>query len=188
MEAASVLRNCTRCKNLYTSVESIKRGRKLTRCLPCRAKYHCIHGKRKDVCQACSPNLLCEHETFKYQCRDCGSSAFCHHGVRKQYCKVCSHPIKRTIWQWMTSSRYGDKKKNRFDPDHFIDSDFLLGLIEDYRFCYYSDCKVELQFIQYTDNLASIERLNNKLGHIKSNCVLACLKCNKAKKSNLTSS
>ena len=42
-----------------------------------------------------------------------------------------------------------------------------------------STCK----YTEYQDDLASIERLDNSIGHIKSNCVLCCLKCNKSNKS-----
>ena len=43
---------------------------------------------------------------------------------------------------------------------------------------------VNLQYTEYQDDLATIERLDNSIGHIKSNCVLCCLKCNNLKKSN----
>ena len=69
-------------------------------------------------------------------------------------------------------------KYERFDADHFVDRFFLYRLVEDYKHCYYPDCSVKLQFITFGKDLASIERLNNTLGHIKSNCVLACLNCN----------
>ena len=74
--------------------------------------------------------------------------------------------------------------RNIYDADRFIDKCFLKGLIEDYKQCYYGDCKVNLQYTEYQDDLASIERLDNSIGHIKSNCVLCCLKCNKLRKSN----
>ena len=35
-----------------------------------------------------------------------------------------------------------------------------------------------MQLINYDDTLVTIERLDNKIGHIKANCVLACRKCN----------
>ena len=34
------------------------------------------------------------------------------------------------------------------------------------------------------NDLATIERLDNSIGHIKSNCVLCCMQCNKSRKSN----
>ena len=43
---------------------------------------------------------------------------------------------------------------------------------------------VNLQYTEYRNDLATIERLDNSIGHIKSNCVLCCFKCNLSKKSN----
>ena len=80
--------------------------------------------------------------------------------------------------------------RNIYDADRFIDKCFLEGLVEDYKQCYYGDCQdavglgpVNLQYTEYRNDLASIERLDNSIGHIKSNCVLCCLKCNVSKKS-----
>ena len=73
--------------------------------------------------------------------------------------------------------------RNIYDADRFIDKCFLEGLVEEYKQCYYGDCEVNLQYTEYQDDLASIERLDNSIGHIKSNCVLCCLKCNKSNKS-----
>ena len=117
---------------------------------------------------------LCEHGKYKYQS----------HNRQKSHCKKCSDPIKVNIEQWIFKSRQYDKMRNIYDADRFIDKCFLKGLIEDYKQCYYGDCKVNLQYTEYQDDLATIERLDNSIGHIKSNCVLCCLKCNKSRKSN----
>jgi len=77
------------------------------------------------------------------------------------------------------NSKQSDKKYNRFDVDRFIDKCFLKELVKDYQNCYY--CEVKLQYVDYNDTLATIERLNNNIGHIKSNCVLSCRKCNLSK-------
>jgi hypothetical protein len=82
------------------------------------------------------------------------------------------------------SAKQNDIKYNRYDANNHIDYCFLEMLSEEYTHCYWSDCKVELQYIDYADNLATVERLDNSVGHIKSNCVLACLKCNNSRKSN----
>ena len=92
--------------------------------------------------------------------------------------------FKVSIKQWIFSSRQYDKMRNIYDADRFIDKCFMEGLIEDYKQCYYGDCKINLQYTEYQNDLATIERLDNSIGHIKSNCVLCCLKCNNLKKSN----
>ena len=71
-------------------------------------------------------------------------TSFCIHEKQKSKSKFCNDPIDVTIKNWIRKCRQSDKKYNRFDPDHFIDTDFLLGLVEDYEYCYYDDCKVKL--------------------------------------------
>jgi hypothetical protein len=89
-----------------------------------------------------------------------------------------------TIRNMISSSIQKDRKYNRYDANNFIDRCFLEGLIEEYTHCYWEDCKVKLQYVEYRHDLGTIERLNNSIGHPKSNCVLACFKCNCMRKSN----
>jgi hypothetical protein len=84
----------------------------------------------------------------------------------------------------ISCSKANDKKYNRYDANNFIDRCFLEGLIEEYIHCYWDDCKIKLQYVEYRDDLATIERLNNSIGHTKSNCVLACKRCNNMRKSD----
>jgi len=81
-------------------------------------------------------------------------------------------------------AKRSDIKNNRYDANNFIDYCFLKILSEEYTHCCWPDCEVELQYIENKDNLATVERLDNSIGHTKANCVLACLKCNNSKKSN----
>ena len=146
-------------------------------------KYFCEHEKYKYQCRECKGSQICPHNKRKPRCKECGGSQICSHNREKNRCKKCSDPIKVSIKQWIFKSRQYDKKRNIYDADRFIDKCFLEGLIEDYKQCYYEDCEVILQYTEYQDDLASIERLDNSIGHIKSNCVLCCLKCNKMNKS-----
>ena len=146
-------------------------------------KYLCKHGKYKYQCKECGGTQICPHNRQKSRCKECGGSQICPHSRRKDHCKKCSDPIKVNIEQWIFSRRQYDKMRNIYDADRFIDKCFLKGLIEDYKQCYYGDCEVNLQYTEYRNDLASIERLDNSIGHIKSNCVLCCLKCNKSNKS-----
>ena len=68
-------------------------------------------------------------------------------------------------------------KDHPVNADRFIDKCFLEGLVEDSRGeCHY--CHTEIQYKTYNKTLATIERLDNSIGHLKSNCVIACLPCN----------
>ena len=153
-------------------------------CKECGGSQICPHGKRKSSCKECGGSQICPHGKLKYQCKECGGSQICPHDRQKSHCKKCSDPIKVNIEQWIFKSRQYDKMRNIYDADRFIDKCFLKGLIEDYKKCYYGDCKVNLQYTEYQDDLATIERLDNSIGHIKNNCVMCCMQCNKSKKSN----
>ena len=146
-------------------------------------KYFCEHEKYRYQCKECKGSQVCEHEKYRYQCKKCKGSQICSHGKRKSSCKKCSDPIKVNIEQWHFRSRQYDKMNNIYDADRFIDKCFLKGLVEDNKQCYYGDCKVIFQYTEYQNDLATIERLDNSIGHFKSNCVLCCLKSNISKKS-----
>ena len=144
----------------------------------------CEHGRQKSKCKDCGGSQICPHRNWRQYCKDCGGASICPHGRRRYECKECTDPIDVTIRQWISHCRSSDKKYGRLDADHFIDTDFLRGLVEDDDCCYYEDCQKKLQYTSYSDDLATIERLDNSKGHTKSNCVLACKKCNIMKKSN----
>jgi hypothetical protein len=77
-------------------------------------------------------------------------------------------------------SKAKDKKHNRYDANNFIDRCFLEQLIDDEgKHCCY--CNIELQYIEYGPNLGTIERINNDIGHTKSNVKIACLRCNQSR-------
>jgi len=175
---------CIRCKCYRTEDDYFKNGRRLKTCINCRnhAKNYrlkhqmCIHNLHKYFCRECDGSQICEHNIQKSRCVECNGSQICKHKLQIQWCKTCTDPIKISIQRWILHSKKSDMEYNRYDPDRFIDRCFLKELVKDYPQCYY--CKVELQYIDNNDTLATIERLNNSIGHIKSNCVLACRKCN----------
>lgn len=176
---------CNRCYvKLLPSNFSVKRdGVLLKSCNRCREvsrkfreRNKCEHGRQRSTCKECGGVSICEHGRQRSQCKDCCGASICDHGIQRYHCKLCTDPVKVTINNWINNTRKNDKKYKRYDADHFIDKCFLKGLVEDCPNCYY--CKIELQYIVYNDNLSTIERLDNSIGHIKSNCVLACKKCN----------
>ena len=119
-------------------------------------KYLCEHGKYKYQCKECKGTQICPHNRQKSRCRECGGSQICSHNREKNHCKKCSDPIKISIEQWIFSRRQYDKMRNIYDADRFIDKCFLEGLVEDYKQCYYGDCKdadghgpVNLQYTEY---------------------------------------
>lgn len=151
----------------------------VVKCSQCKKNLNVTNFKIKpngNIYKSCSGCIVKQIEYNERTKCPCGNQT--------QHCKVCNDPIKVTIQNMIAGSRQRDKQYNRFDANNFIDTDFLNGLTNDQKYCYWQDCGVEMQYITYTNDLATIERLNNTIGHIKSNCVLACMRCNKLKKSN----
>ena len=153
-------------------------------CKECGGASICEHNRQRRVCKECGGASICEHNRQRSVCKECGGASICEHNRQRNQCKECGNAIEITIKNMINHSKHKDKKNNRYDADRFIDKCFLEGLVEEYPMCYYEDCNVELQYVDYKDNLATIERLDNSIGHIKSNCVLCCLKCNVMRKSN----
>ena len=168
----------------------------LRMCKICHHHLYCIHNRIKYRCKDCETGL-CIHNRNKYKCKDC-DTGYCEHNKRKDNCiecspqykcihnkhkdgckKCCNNPIHKTFKN-MLSSKYSDLERNReFD----LDMDFLYDMYYNIHYeepcCYY--CNVFLQFKEYRSDLITIERLNNDIGHIKSNCVFACYKCNQGR-------
>ena len=179
---SKILNQCLKCRN--SSKKSLNKqkcihNKQKCRCRECGGSSICIHNKRKNECVDCSGSYICIHNKKKNQCGDCGGSSICIHNRHKSHCKECSNPIHITIKNMIGCSKHSDKKCNRYDEINFIDYEYLKNLIDNNDKCYYCSC--ELQYTYYTNNLATIERLDNSLGHIKSNCVIACRTCNYTK-------
>jgi len=149
-------RKCVHCRNeLVLNLFKVKKDGSFT-----KGCVNCLESKRQNKIQN-----------------------YCEHNMEKCYCKICTDPIHITIRRIIIHSREGDKKNNRYDETNFIDYNFVKNLIDkSNNKCFYCDC--ELQYNNYSDNLGTIERLSNSIGHIKNNCVIACRTCNLAKISN----
>ena len=161
-----IVHKCNRCKKEH-KLGDFRSGSKIfNSCIRCRDR--CKKSQEKNKCE--------HHNRRKYQCKDCGGVSICEHNKRKSTCKECGDPIDITIKHMIRGSKKYDKKKKKYDETHFIDYPFIQNLISESNGCFYCHC--DLQYTYYTNNLATIERINNELGHIKSNCVIACRTCN----------
>ena len=184
---------CKECGGSYICCHNRQRSM----CKECGGSSFCVHDRRRNQCKECGGGSICCHSRQRYQCKECGGSSFCCHSRQRNQCKDCGgasfcfHNRRRSsckecmtlpeqktfiIKNMVSHSRRSDKEKNRYDADNFIDKCFLEGLFEDNTSCHY--CKTEFTYNEYVKTLVTIERLNNNIGHIKSNCVLACLFCN----------
>ena len=89
--------------------------------------------------------------------------------------KILCQQINKKIYGYKTQ----DIEKSLYMPTEFVDFNFVVNKLNSSPKCYY--CKEPVQLIyefvrepkQWT-----LERIDNKLGHIKTNVVIACLNCN----------
>ena len=127
-------KNCIECNDtakMHAERGKCSHGKRKSQCRECSGTSFCIHRRQKWTCRECGGTSICSHGRIKSQCHECGGTLICIHGRQKPQCKLCNDAIKITIKNWIKCCRYTDKKYNRFDPDHFIDTDFLRGLVED---------------------------------------------------------
>ena len=178
---------CKRCGTYRFPCQFFnEKKREMKTCQICRDKEKiyrennkCPHGRERRYCKECGGTSICEHNRERSQCKQCGGSKICEHNRRRSICKDCMNDEQKIEYiqkQMISGSRSSDKEKDRYDPDNFIDKCFLEGLFEDSQKCHY--CDVDFTYNELCDTFVTIERLKNSIGHIKSNCVLACFHCN----------
>lgn len=87
--------------------------------------------------------------------------------------------IKKEWWRpKIQSSKSEDKKYNRYDPIDYIDKDFIFEQRDKQNNkCDYCRCDMTTHR-KGEKSCLTVERIDNDLGHNKSNCVLACFECN----------
>ena len=122
--------------------------------------------------------LAFEQKIIKYTRVVTDDCQICENDKRKQSWGALNEAEKITIQRWVRNSRRSNKNYNICDKSQYVDRDFLQGLIGEYEFCYYKDCRVKLQYACRNKDMATLDRLDDSKGYIKSNCVLSCLKCN----------
>ena len=176
---------CLEMRNVSAKKHQCVHHRKRCECKECGGGVSiCEHNNLRNHCKECDGISICEHSIQRSHCKLCGGGHICEHNKKRSGCKLCSDPLKITIKNMLSASKKRDKKNDIYDFVNFVDHSFLENLLDDYSHCCYPDCNKELQIIHYRDDLATIERLDNSIGHIKSNCVICCFKCNNMRKSN----
>jgi len=115
----------------------------------------CIAKIRKDRLE----HYTCDHNKYEYQC------------------KKCNPGFNLIARMMVTNSMMSDKKSNRFEASNFIDVPYMIEILEDCQnICCY--CNKQLDFVNYSKDMATIERLNNNLPHCRGNIGIACRGCN----------
>jgi hypothetical protein len=173
---------CAACK-VRTNVAdfTVKKDKRNQSCNSCcaKSKAHyeaskCEHGRQQYNCIDCDGGGICQHKRQKTTCIECGGGAVCEHKMQRGDCKQCRDPQKVMIKNWLTSAKQADKHRKQ---ETNITREFCATIItESGNCCCY--CAVELQMLERTANMMTIERIDNRIGHIIGNCRVACLQCN----------
>lgn len=94
--------------------------------------------------------------------------------------KKTENPLDYKLKQMIISSKQNDILYNRYDEEYHITYDFLQEQhTKQNNKCGYCLIDMELTFENNKNpNKITLERKDNTLGHIKSNCIFSCWKCN----------
>jgi len=177
------LKTCNRCleiQKISNEKNKCEHGKQRTLCKDCGGNSICEHHIQRHRCYQCGGSSVCEHNRQRHMCIQCKGSQVCEHGRIRSSCKECLDPIYVIIQQWIHTHKYYDLKNNRYNNQDFITFEHCQKLIEDshHQCCY---CSITLQPNIQQNNLMTIERIDNSIGHIIGNCVIACLHCNISK-------
>ena len=91
----------------------------------------------------------------------------------------------RRFYNLVGNSRIGDLKAGRYDKENHITAKYLRQLKLDCgEKCSYCECELDWshQLHIRRPKQVTLQRLDNKIGHIKGNCVYACFECNVIKR------
>ena len=99
--------------------------------------------------------------------------------IRVKYMNENDRYYKRMI----RDAKAKDLKYNRYNEQDHVDSPFLEKLHNSQQsLCIYCHSMMDW-IVRNKGNGMTLERINNDIGHVKSNCVLACHHCNSMKRS-----
>ena len=140
----------------------------------------CPCGKQKQFCHKCEGSNICPCGKQKQTCEEHGGRALCPCGTQRHHCRTCSEPVAFTIRKMIASSKTTDIKRGHYDAAAHVDEPFLRALIAEFKAhdleCAY--CNMSMTFEEYGQDLITLERRDNTIGHTKTNCTFCCLFCN----------
>ena len=148
-----VTKVCSKCNFEYDIKSFLKNDKLFKMCLNCR-----------DILNTYKKTHLCEHLKQPNNCRSC------YENLGQEY--LLEWTIKKIIY----NSRKSDLFYYRYNPDNYIDYDFIKEMVINNPCCCY--CDVVLTYNEYAQNMCSIERIDNNKCHSKDNVKISCLSCN----------
>ena len=93
--------------------------------------------------------------------------------------------IKQYFNMKINNYKKQDEKASRIITDNFIDVNWINNEFVKNKICGYKECQNNLtvEIDEYNNIVSniSVDRINNKISHLKNNCCLMCIHCNCAK-------
>jgi len=159
---------CAKCNKCKPPNEFMSKDRTMKCCKTCLEK-------RKDCYEKNTEKLLKQQKVYNEEHAE---------KLRKQQ-KVwrenrkITDPLNTKFNRMIYGSIQSDTNSNRpYEPTDFIDEEFLNYLWSNQnQQCFHCNCIMTLEFTTNPTKV-SIQRINNDLPHIRSNCVLSCFRCN----------
>ena len=119
-------------------------------------------------------------------CDECRKKQRVRYQNNKKHIREQQKAYRKGVWGCFTvkcvTLRRNDKLRKRlpWKEEEFITPEYLSALWKSNNTCHYCGVLMTLKGdLRKLQNGCTVERLDNKLAHTKSNCVLACTKCNR---------
>jgi hypothetical protein len=96
--------------------------------------------------------------------------------IDKSTCKIISQQINKKIHGYKAQ----DIKKNKYNPDKFVDINIIIKLLNECKNqCYYCKKSTNVLYENVRDPCQwTLDRIDNNEGHNENNLLIACLSCN----------
>ena len=170
-------KKCGRCNHLKPSTDFIHNDKELTNCNSCRKENATYYQQNKDTISE-------KHKEYYQQNKE----TIIEKTKENYQQQKLETPLHIKFVFMIHNSKKCDKKNGLlYEDEDYITIEFLneLFCLQQGK-CFYQECEVELtlDFNKHKLNPTqiSVQRHNNLLAHIQTNCCLSCLKCNHSHK------
>jgi len=177
-------KKCSRCKCWRTENDFISNQRMVKSCFKCREATKKYNNENKEKLKQYKEEHKQELTEYHKKYNQEHKQELAENQKKYNEEQKKENPLHIKFKIMIQGSKQSDKKSNRtYNEEDFITEYFLNELwVKQNEKCFYEncECKLTLDFNKDFRNPTqiSVQRINNDIAHIQSNCVLSCLKCN----------
>lgn len=147
-------------------IKRCKHNRRQSRCIDCGGSEMCKHNRQRYRCRDCKGSGVCEQCRPRHRCKRCKRCrgvAFCEHNRRRYGCSICCP--KGAFAQYYHNAR---KRNIVFEIT-----------LEEFKALVLWPCL----YCGENDKPRGVDRAENNVGYVYSNCIPCCGVCNHMKSS-----